>query len=98
MTTQIPSQRKEKNKRKQANADRPAQKKARQSKQSNQNAFVELSSKILQMQNAQVEAIEQSQTRAEELMLKMEIEQRKIDEESRRDQEFFLRMDELLKK
>ena len=49
------------------------------------------------MQNAQVEAIERSQTRAEELMLKMEIE-RKIDEESRRDQEFFLHMAELLKK
>ena len=48
------------------------------------------------MQNAQVEAIERSQSRAEELMLKMEIEQRKIDEESRRrDQEFFLRMAEL---
>ena len=88
-----------KNKRKKAKADEPAQKKARKSKESNQNAFIELSSKILEMQNAQVEAIERSQTRAEELMLKMEIEQRKIDEESRRrDQEFFLRMAELLKK
>jgi len=51
------------------------------------------------MENAQVEAIERSQTRAEELMLKMEIEQKKLDEESRRrDQESFLRMAELLKK
>lgn len=49
------------------------------------------------MQNAQVEATERSQTRAEELMLKMEIKQGKIDEESRRkDQEFLLPMAELL--
>lgn len=48
-----------KNKRKKAKADEPAQKKARKSKESNQNAFIELSSKILEMQNAQVEAIEQ---------------------------------------
>ena len=47
-----------KNKRKKAKADEPAQKKARKSKESNQNAFIELSSKILEMQNAQVEAIE----------------------------------------
>ena len=45
-----------------------------------------------------MEAIERSQTRAEELMLKMDIEQRKLDEESRRDQEFFIRMAELWKK
>jgi len=46
-----------------------------------------------------VEVIERSQTRAEELMLKMDIEERKRDEDSRRrDQEFFLCMAELFKK
>jgi len=90
MATQTPRQTKERAKERRPRPTR---------KESNQNAFIELSSKILEMQNAQVEAIERSQTRAEELMLKMEIEQRKIDEESRRrDQEFFLRMAELLKK
>ena len=54
--------------------------------------LLDLTTKILDMQNAQVQAIERSQTRAEEMMLKLEIELRKIDEESRRDQEFFLRM------
>ena len=70
-----------KSKRKKAKADEPAQKKAKKSKEGNQNAFLELSSKIHEMQNAQVEAIERSQTRAEELMLKMEIEQRKLEKE-----------------
>ena len=90
-----------KNKRKKANApaNAPPKTKARRSKESNQNAFIELSEKIIDMQNAQAEAMARSQTRAEELMLKLEMEQRKLDEDSRRrDQEFFLRMAELLKK
>ena len=90
-----------KNKRKKANApaNAPPKTKARRSKESNQNAFIELSEKIIDMQNAQAEAMARSQTRAEELMLKLEMEQRKLDVDSRRrDQEFFLRMAELLKK
>jgi len=51
------------------------------------------------MQNSQVKVIKRAQTRAEGLMLKIEIKQRKIDEESRRrDQVFFLHIAELLKK
>ena len=75
----------EANKRKKVKPE-PPKKKAKRSKDSSE------------MQNEQVKAIERSQTRSEELMLKLEIKQRKIDEESRRDQEFFLRMAELLKK
>ena len=86
-------------KRKSKSKPGPARKKTRKSKDGLDDAFVDLTTKILDMQNAQVQAIERSQTRAEEMMLKLEIEQRKIDEESRRrDQEFFLRMAELLKK
>ena len=46
-----------------------------------------------------MEMMERAQSRTEELLIKMEKEQRKLDELSRRrDEEFFLRMAELLKK
>ena len=50
----------------------------------------------MEMQNSQMEMMERAQSGTEELLIKMETEQRKLDEESRRrDQEFFLRMAEL---
>ena len=57
---------------------------------------VDLTGKLVEMQNSQMEMMERAQSGTEELLIKMETEQRKLDEESRRrDQEFFLRMAEL---
>ena len=43
--------------------------------------------------------MEKSQKRAEDLLLKLEADQQKLDEEGRpRDQDFFLRMAEIMKK
>lgn len=78
-----------------------AKKRARKGKgrASIQDSFKTLSERMLDIQNGQMEAMERAQARSEELMLKLEMEQRKLDEESRRrDQEFFLRMAQLLKK
>ena len=51
------------------------------------------------MQRSQAELTDKVQSRTKQLILKMEMDQRKLDEESRRrDQEFFLRMAELMKK
>ena len=62
-------------------------------------AMVDLTEKLVEMQRSQVELMAKAQSHTEELMLKMEMEQRKLDKESRqRDQEFFLRMVEIMKK
>ncbi len=63
-------------------------------------AMVDLAEKLVEMQRSQAELMVKAQSRTEELsMLKMEMEQRKLDEESRRrDQEFFLCMAEIMKK
>ena len=62
-------------------------------------ALIDLTEKLVEMQRSQAEMIDKAQSRTEELILKMEMDQRKLDEESRRrDQEFFLRMAELIKK
>jgi hypothetical protein len=46
-----------------------------------------------------MQMMDRAQKRTEEMLLKLEVDQRKLDEESRRrDQEFFLRMVEMLKK
>ena len=51
------------------------------------------------MHNTQLKTMEAYQNRSVELMLKLEQEQRKLEEDSkRRDEEFFVRMAELLKK
>ena len=65
-----------KNKRKKANVptNAPPKKKARSKEL--RNSFIKLSEKIIDMQNVQAEAMARSQTRAEELMLKLEMEQR----------------------
>ena len=50
--------------------------------------MVDLTEKLVEMQRSQAELMAKAQSRTEELMLKMEMEQRKLDEESRRrDQE-----------
>ena len=62
-------------------------------------AMIDLTEKLVDMQNAQFKMLETAQKRTEDLLIKLEADQRKLDEESRRrDQEFFLRMAELLKK
>ena len=62
-------------------------------------AMIDLTEKLVDMQNAQYKMLETAQKRTEDLLIKLEADQRKLDEESRRrDQEFFLRMAELLKK
>lgn len=62
-------------------------------------AMTDLTEKLVDMQNAQFKMLETAQKRTEDLLIKLEADQRKLDEESRRrDQEFFLRMAELLKK
>ena len=62
-------------------------------------AMVDLTGKLVEMQSSQMEMMERAQSRTEELLIKMEKEQRKLDEVSRRrNQGFFLRMAELLKK
>ena len=61
--------------------------------------MVDLTGKPVEIQSLQMEMMERAQSRTEELLIKMETEQRKLDEESRRrDHEFVLRMAELLKK
>ena len=58
--------------------------------------MVDLTGKLVEMQSSQME---RAHSRTEELLIKMETEQLKLAEESRRrDQEFFLRMAELLKR
>ena len=60
--------------------------------------MIDLTEKLVDMQNAQYKMLETAQKRTEDLLIKLEADQRKLDEESRqRDQEFFLRMAELLK-
>lgn len=59
-------------------------KKAKKGKASIPDAFTNLTEKMLEMQNTQMEGMERSQTRSEELMMKFEIEQRKLDEDSKR--------------
>ena len=70
------------------------QKRARR-KEGNENSLVKV---IAEMHNTQLETMEAYQKRSEEFMLKLEQEQRKLEEDSKRgDQEFFFRMAELLK-
>ena len=62
-------------------------------------AMVDLTGKLVEIQSLQMEMMERAQSGTEELLIKMEKEQRKLDEVSRRrNQGFFLRMAELLKK
>ena len=61
--------------------------------------MVDLTGNLVEMQSSQMEMMERAQSRTEELLIKMEKEQRKLDEVSRRrNQGFFLRMAELLKR
>ncbi len=61
--------------------------------------MIDLTEKLMEMQNSQMTMMEKLQKRAEDLLLKLEADQRKLDEEAhRRDQEFFLRMAEIMKK
>lgn len=70
------------------------QKRARR-KEGNENSLVKV---IAEMHNTQLETMEAYQKRSEEFMLKLEQEQRKLEEDSKRgDQEFFFRMAELQK-
>ncbi|KAK3749294.1 hypothetical protein QZH41_007553 [Actinostola sp. cb2023] len=78
--------------------DRASKPKKRARKEKS-NGMENLTQQIVNMQKFQLEVFERAQSRTEETLMKLEIEQRKLDEESRRrDQEFFLRMAELLKK
>ena len=61
--------------------------------------MIDLTEKLMEMQNSQMKIMEKSRKRAEDLLLKLEADQRKLDEEaSARDQEFFLWMAEIMKK
>ena len=54
-------------------------------------AMIDLTEKLVDMQNAQFKMLETAQKRTEDLLIKLETDQRKLDQESRRrDQEFFL--------
>lgn len=86
---------KRKKKRKNATKPAPVKKRARR-KEGNENNLVEV---ITEMHHTQLKTMEAYQKRSEELMLKLEQEQRKLEKDSkRRDQEFFLRVAKLLKK
>lgn len=74
-------------------------KKAKKARVTTASAMIDLTEKLLEMQNAQAKMMDNAQKRTEELLIKLEADQRKLDEQSRaRDQEFFLRMAEILKK
>ena len=54
-------------------------------------AMIDLTEKLVDMQNAQFKMLETAQKRTEDLLIKLETDQRKLDQESRqRDHEFFL--------
>ena len=75
-----------KNKTNNATKPAPVQKTARR-KEGNENNLVEV---IAEMHNTQLKTMEAYQKRSEELMLKLEQEQRKLEQDSKRsDQEFF---------
>ena len=86
----------------QARKERVPQKPSRKAKKGRVTAasvMVDLAGNLVEMQSSQMEMMERAQSRTEELLIKMEKEQRKLDEVSRRrNQGFFLRMAELLKK
>lgn len=74
-------------------------KKAKKGRVTTASAMVDFTEKLVGMQNSQMEMMEKAQKRAEDLLVKLEADQRKLDEEGRRrDQEFFLRMMEIMKK
>ena len=61
-------------------------------------ALSDFADRILEMQAIQINALERAQARTEELLIKLDTEQRRYDEEARcREQEFFLRLAEMLK-
>ena len=85
-------------KRKRSNKEK-TNKKAKKGRVTTASAMIDLTEKLMEMQNSQMRMMERSQKRAEDLLLKLEADQRKLDEEARaRDQEFFLRMAEIMKK
>ena len=68
-------------------------KKAKKGRLTTASAMIDLTEKLMEMQNSQMKTMK-SQKREEDLLLKLEADQRKLDEEARvRDQEFFLRME-----
>ena len=74
-------------------------KKAKKGRLTTASAMIDLTEKLMEMQNSQMKMMEKSPKRTEDLHLKLEADQRKLDEEARaRDQEFFLRMAEIMKK
>ena len=74
-------------------------KKAKKGRLTTASAMIDLTEKLMEMQNSQMKMMEKSPKRTEDLLLKLEADQRKLDEEARaRDQEFFLRMAEIIKK
>lgn len=74
-------------------------KKAKKGRVTTASAMVDLTEKLVGMQNSQMEMMKKAQKRAEDLLVKLEADQRKLAEEGRRrDQEFFLRMMEIMKK
>ena len=46
--------------------------------------MIDLTEKLMELQNSQMKMIEKLQKRAEDLLLKLEADQRKLDEEARR--------------
>lgn len=95
---EVQSENKGKGKRKAEDDGKQRQKKKRAKKDSSTN-FVDLTERFLEAQNQQMEMLNRSQERTENLLIKMEMDQRKADEENRaRDREFLLEMAELLAK
>ncbi|XP_028411456.1 trihelix transcription factor GT-2-like [Dendronephthya gigantea] len=80
-------------------APKKDQKKAKKGRITTASAMIDLTEKLVEMQNSQLKMMEKAQKRSEDLLIKLEADQRKLDEESRRrDQEFFLRMAEIMKR
>ena len=95
----LPSSAERRPKRKIKKTKEEQKKKAKKGRVTTASAMVDLTEKLVGMQNSQMEMMEKAQKRAEDLLVKLEADQRKLDEEGRRrDQEFFLRMMEIMKK
>ncbi|CAB4003955.1 Hypothetical predicted protein [Paramuricea clavata] len=64
-------------------------KKAKKGRVTTASAMIDLTEKLAGMQNSQMEMMEKAQKHAEDLLVKLEADQRKLNEEGhRRDQEF----------